>query len=58
MKKLNLELEGQDGNVFSLMGYFSHEAKRAGWTDKEIHEVLDEAQKGDYDHALQTLMKA
>lgn len=55
-KKISLELEGLDGNAFSLMGAFRRQAKREGWTTEEIKEVLDEARTGDYDHLLQTLM--
>ena len=55
-KKIDLELEGLDGNAFSLMGAFRRQAKREGWTPEEIKEVLDECQAGDYDHLLQTLM--
>jgi len=55
-KKLNLELEGQDGNAFSLLGLFRKEAKKAGWTEDEIKKTTEEAMSGDYDHLLQTLM--
>ena len=56
IKKIDLELEGLDGNAFSLMGAFQRQAKREGWTPEEIKEVLDECQAGAYDHLLQTLM--
>jgi len=55
-KKLNLELEGQDGNAFSLLGLFRKEAKKAGWTEDEIKKTTEEAMSGDYDYLLQTLM--
>ncbi len=56
-KKINLELEGLDGNAFSLMGAFQKQARREDWTPEEIKEVLDEAKSGDYDHLLQTLIE-
>ena len=56
MKKLNLKLEGQDGNAFALMGYFRKEAERAGWAKEEIKKVMDNAKSGDYSHLLQVLM--
>lgn len=56
-KKIDLELEGLDGNAFSLMGTFSKQAKREGWAEEEIKVVLDECKKGDYNHLLQTLIK-
>ena len=53
--KLNLELEGLDGNAFALLGYFSKQAKKAGWSPAEIKEVQDDAMSGDYAHLLQVL---
>jgi len=55
-EKLNLDLEGKDGNAFALMGHFSKEAKRADWNQDEIDKVMKECQSGDYDHLLETLM--
>jgi hypothetical protein len=56
-KKVDLQLEGQDGNAFAIMGAFSRQARREGWNKAEIDEVLDEARSGDYNHLLQTFMK-
>ena len=55
-KKVKLELVGLDGNAFFLMGMFSRQARKEGWTSEEIELVLDECKKGDYDHLLCTLM--
>lgn len=57
MKKIKLRLVGLDGNAFSLMGAFSHQAKREGWQQHEINAVLREAQRGNYEHLLATLAK-
>ena len=57
-KKLNLDLVGQDGNAFSLLGYFARSAKAAGWTPEQIAAVRDDATSGDYDHLLYTLTNA
>ena len=57
MKKISLELEGLDGNAFSLIGAFSKQARREDWNENEIKEVIDECKKGDYDHLLKTLME-
>lgn len=54
-KKITLDLVGLDGNAFYLMGAFSTQAKKEGWTPEEIKQVLDEAQKGDYDNLLRVL---
>ena len=40
-KKLNLDLDGADGNAFALIGMFRREARRAGWTQDEIKKVQD-----------------
>ena len=55
-KKINLELVGLDGNAFFLMGAFQKQAKRESWTEEEIDFVMKEAQSGDYNHLLSTLM--
>jgi len=56
-KKVNLELVGLDGNAFALMGAFRRQARKEGWNQEEIKEVLDECMSGDYDHLLSTLME-
>lgn len=55
-KKVTLSLVGLDGNAFFLMGAFSRQARREGWTKNEIDAVLNECKSGDYDHLLRTLM--
>jgi hypothetical protein len=55
-KKVTLRLVGINGNAFSLMGAFQHQARREKWTPEEIKAVLDECTKGDYNHLLVTLM--
>jgi hypothetical protein len=54
--KVKLRLEGLDGNAFYLLGAFQAAAKFQGWSDEEIKAVFDEAQAGNYDHLLRTLM--
>lgn len=55
-KTLDLELVGVDGNAYAVMGVFSRQARREGWTQEEIDLVLEEAQSGDYNHLLCTIM--
>lgn len=55
-KTVNLTLVGLDGNAFSLMGAFSKQAKKEGWTKEEIDIVLKECMSGNYDDLLCTLM--
>ena len=54
--KVKMQLDGLDGNAFALMGAFSRNASRQGWTSDEIDTVLKECRSGDYDHLLCTLM--
>lgn len=56
-KKVTLNLEKLDSNAYSLMGAFRQQARKEGWTESEIDEVLDKCKLGDYDHLLQTLIK-
>lgn len=55
-KTVKMQLVGLDGNAFSLMGNFSREARRQGWTKEEIDTVIKECTSGDYDHLLCTLI--
>ena len=54
-KKVKLNLIGLDGNAFSLMGVFQHQARKEGWTSSEIKEVLDKCTSGDYSQLVATL---
>ena len=35
-KKVKMNLVGQDGNAFALLGTFSRKAKEQGWSKAEI----------------------
>lgn len=41
-KRAKGSLVGQDGNAFYLMGYFCRQARKSGWSQKEIDLVLAE----------------
>lgn len=56
-KKVEMKLVGMDGNAFAILGRFSNAARKAGWTDEERGAVLKEAQSGDYNHLLATIME-
>jgi hypothetical protein len=55
-KKVSMTLVGVDGNSFALMGAFSREARRQGWTSAEIKLVTDRCTQGDYNELISTLM--
>jgi hypothetical protein len=56
-KKVKLKLVGLDGNAFNLLGAFSRQAKKEGWSKEEISVVIEKATSGDYDKLLQTLIE-
>lgn len=56
-KKITLDLTTIDGNAFSIMGAFSRQARKEGWSREEIDEVLDNAMEGDYNHLLKVIIR-
>ena len=56
MSDVKMTLEGIGSSAFMIMGVFSKNARRQGWTKKEIKAVIDECKSGDYDHLIQTIM--
>jgi hypothetical protein len=52
---VEVQLSGEDGNVFAIIGRVSKTLQRGGHADL-IDEFQREASSGDYDHALQTCM--
>lgn len=53
--KPSVQLVGQDGNAFSIMGRVSHAWRRAGRADI-AQEYLERAQSGDYNNLLAITM--
>lgn len=54
---VEVELIGQDGNAFLILGRVQKALRRAGVPQAEIDAYMDEATSGDYDHLLATTMK-
>jgi len=57
VEKPELELVGQDGNAFFILGRAKGAMRKAGWSKELQEEVMNEATSGDYDKLLQTMMK-
>jgi len=57
MNKPVVELLGRDGNAFAIIGLCRKAARKAGWTQEQVEQVLGEMMAGDYDHLLQVAMK-
>jgi hypothetical protein len=54
---INVQLTGEDGNAFFIIGRTTKALKRADVSSEEIQEFRDEAMSGDYDHLLRTCME-
>ena len=54
---ITVEMVGQDGNAFAILGRCRKAAREAGLRDSEINAFVTEATSGDYDHLLQTAMR-
>lgn len=51
-----VQLSGEDGNAFAVIGRVHRVLREAGATPAEMKEFMDEALSGNYDHVLQTCM--
>jgi hypothetical protein len=52
---VEVELVGQDGNAFAILGAASKAMRQANVDKADIDEMMAEAMGGDYDHLLQTV---
>ena len=55
--EVEVQLSGEDGNSYAILGRVRSAMKRAGVPRHEIEEFSTEAMSGDYDHMLQTVMQ-
>jgi hypothetical protein len=54
---VHVQLTGQDGNAFAILGRCTAAAKKHGVGSEERNQFLKEATSGDYNHLLATAMK-
>ena len=54
---VQVQLSGEDGNAFAILGRTAGALRRAGVPQEEIDQYFAEATSGDYDHLLQTTMR-
>ncbi len=54
---VDVELVGQDGNAFVILGLVSKAMRRSGLTSEQISEYREEAMSGNYDQLLETTMR-
>jgi hypothetical protein len=55
--EVEVQLSGEDGNAFFIIGRVRAALRRAGISKDEIDTFSQEAMWGDYDNVLQTAMK-
>ena len=53
---INVQLSGEDGNAYSIIGRVMRAMGRAGINQDEIDKYKVEATSGDYDNLLQVTM--
>ena len=54
--KIEVQLTGNDGNAFSILGAVSKAMKKAKVPPEEVTAFMKEALAGDYAHLLRTCM--
>jgi hypothetical protein len=55
--QVEVQLSGNDGNAFAIMGAVKKALKGAGASSEELSEYLAESMAGDYDHLLRVAME-
>lgn len=55
--EIEVQLSGQDGNAFAILGRMSKALKRGGVSPDEVKQFMEEAMSGDYDNLLATCAK-
>lgn len=54
--EIEVELVGNDGNAFAIMGAVSKALKRAKVSEAEVNQYMAESMSGDYDNLLRVAM--
>jgi hypothetical protein len=54
--EIEVQLVGQDGNAFNILGLVQRAMRRAGVEQSEIDAFIAEATADDYDHLLRTVV--
>ena len=54
---IEVQLSGEDGNAFAIMGRVQRAMRRAGLNQEQIDEYIDESKSGDYDNLLATAFR-
>jgi hypothetical protein len=54
---VDVQLTGEDGNAFAIMGAVTRGLRKAGATHEEIAQYTSEATSGDYNNLLRVSME-
>ncbi len=54
---IHVQLGGNDGNAFTILGSCRQAAERGGLPPEAVKAFTEEAMTGDYDHLLRTAMR-
>lgn len=54
--EIKVQLSGEDGNAFSVIGRVTKALRKGSVSDEDIRKFMNDAMSGDYDHLLQTCM--
>lgn len=54
---ITVQLTGEDGNAYAILGAVSAALKQAKVSTEEVQKFMAEATAGDYNHLLTTAMK-
>lgn len=51
---VTVQLSGEDGNAFSIIGRVGSALRKAGASQQDVNQFTDEAMSGDYDNVIRT----
>jgi hypothetical protein len=54
---VSVQLSGNDGNAFAVMGAVKSALKKAGASNEELDKYLTDSMSGDYDNLLRVAME-
>lgn len=55
--EVQVRLSGEDGNAFFIIGRVRQALRQAGVSQEELDAFKEEAEAGDYDNVLRTVMR-
>jgi len=57
MNRKIIDLSGEEGNAFVLLGYVGNIGKQLGWSREYIEKIEDEMTESDYENLLNVFEK-